>query len=488
MLGFPVVASDGSFYNPGFNPIGGKTLDKKQAVNAKIANSPIQNLMSTRELLPLSLKKIFAKQDLSSSVYALVLRYTGPFQVLDDSKQPLDVDNQTFTVDARNTEIALFASYNEQMSDKILATSSAFGSTPVGQNFSGGQHILRPFCVDPRIENTVMPDKNRICVPFLKDKTTTRLHANTYLMRPGLELIIRDRLQAQVEDKTFLNDIQKIISGDKSPSSSATSLDLETLRSTVMALADQNKLEGNDILDIFNGFTSIQVETVSQLVKIIKVVIKQLYVAMQQIDEAKTKINWVPVPSVEGPGTGPQGAVLSRVGVNNAGSEIDLKITELRIKKLNADRLMTDRKDLGTFASPFSSNLVGEKAKTYDAQLQEEVQKRDRIADTGFRAMGVIETITGEISGLGLIDILSIYTALWAIDIKSLIGLLDDEAFQRLVTYNPTLKPLADQARGTNVLSALGDFEHQLINILSFADKLLAQQQGSPLEELGGTI
>jgi hypothetical protein len=307
-------------------------------------------------------------------------------------------------------------------------------------------------------------------------------------MRPGLELIIRDRLQAQVEDKTFLNDIQKIISGDKSPSSSATSLDLETLRSTVMALADQNKLEGNDILDIFNGFTSIQVETVSQLVKIIKVVIKQLYVAMQQIDEAKTKINWVPVPSVEGPGTGPQGAVLSRVGVNNAGSEIDLKITELRIKKLNADRLMTDRKDLGTFASPFSSNLVGEKAKTYDAQLQEEVQKRDRIADTGFRAMGVIETITGEISGLGLIDILSIYTALWAIDIKSLIGLLDDEAFQRLVTYNPTLKPLADQARGTNVLSALGDFEHQLINILSFADKLLAQQQGSPLEELGGTI
>ncbi len=488
MLGLPVVASDGSFYNPGFDPTGNKTIDKKQAINSKVLNSKLQNIINARENLPLSLKNIFARQDLSSSVYALVLRYTGPFKILDENKQALDIDNQSFTVDSRNTEIVLFASFNDQLADKILNTSSAFTSTVVGQNFSGGQHILRPFIVDPRIENTVMPDKNRICVPFLKDKTTTRLHANTYLMRPGIELIIRDRLQAQTQDKTFLNDVQKIINGDNSPGLTISSLDLETLRSTVIALADQNKLEGTDILNIFNGFTSIQVETVSQLIKLIKVVIKQLYLALQQIDEAKNKINWVPVPAIEGPELGAKGAFLSRLGTNNSSSEIDLKITELRIKKLNSDRLITERQDLGTFASPFSSNLVGEKSKSYDSQLQEEIQKRDRIADTAFQAMGIIEIITGEISGLGLIDILSIYTALWAIDIKSLIGFLDDETFERLVTYNPELKSTALEARGTDILSTLNDFEHKLINILSFADKLLIQQQSSPLEEIGGVI
>ncbi len=163
MLGFPVVAPDGSFYNSGFNPNGSKKLNKSQNINAKINNSSLQNIINLRELLPLSLKKIFAKQDLAASLYTLLLRYTGPFNILDNSKKPLDIDNQTFIIDARNTEIFLFASYNNQLSDKILGTSSTFSNTPVGQNFSGGQHILRPFIVDPRIENTVMPDKNKIC-------------------------------------------------------------------------------------------------------------------------------------------------------------------------------------------------------------------------------------------------------------------------------------------------------------------------------------
>ncbi len=327
-----------------------------------------------------------------------------------------------------------------------------------------------------------------LCVPFLKDKTATKLASNIFLLRPGIELIIRERLQAQATDSTFLSDVQKIINHTSSPSSVISDLDDETLKSTVIALADKNQLTGNDILKIFNGFTTIQVETVTRLIKLIKSSIKQLDLAMREIDDAKIKINWVPTPSIEGPETGPTGATLNRIGVNNSNSDIDLKITELRIKKLNSERQISERKDLGDFASPFSSNLIGEKSISYDTQLQEQIQKRDKIADNAFRAMRVIEIITGEISGLGLIDILSIYTALWAIDIKSLIGFLDEDSFQRLIDYNPELKSSAIQAKGTDIISSLTDFENKLINVLSFADKLLIQQQGSPLEELGGVI
>src|SRR5690606_23470336 len=44
-----------------------------------------------------------------------------------------------------------------------------------------------------RIELTVTPALNRVCAPFLLDKSKTQLSANNYLQRPFIEKIIRIR-------------------------------------------------------------------------------------------------------------------------------------------------------------------------------------------------------------------------------------------------------------------------------------------------------
>jgi hypothetical protein len=187
------------------------------------------------------------------------------------------------------------------------------------------------------------------------------------------------------------------------------------------------------------------------------------------------------------------GASLSRAGTSNALSDIDNNIIELRIKKLNAESQFNQQMDLGSFASPFVGSSGADKIKLFSDQLQEQIQKRDRIAEEAFIAMGNIETITGEISGLGLIDILSIYTALWAIDIDTLIGFLDDDSFQRMITFNPTfanISAISSRKNGNKITitTILSKFEDKVSSLLSFADKLIANQLVSPTEIFGGSI
>ncbi len=491
MLGFPVAAPDGSYYNPGYNPTSGNKKEaKNQAVDSKIDNS-LQTKLKNRETLPETLKKIFARQDIYSSIYSLVMRHVKTFNNLDISKGPFDDDPQTFTIDIRETEMQFFENLNPQLSSSISEAKTYFQGSAIGSSFSGGKHLLKPFIVDPRIDATVMPDMRKVCVPFLKDKNATRLNNSTYLSRPGIELIIRERLRTASEDKTLLKDIEKILSGETSPGVNESTLDRNTLLTTVFALSDENNIQDTNLLETFQGFTSIQTTMVGRLVKLIKSVIKKLIKAQNTIDEARISINWVPIPNVEGPEMGATGASLNRVGVN-VSSDIDRKIAELKIKKLNAERRITEATELGDFASPFSINLVGDNTNFIEKELSELTQRRDRIAANAFNAMKEIEIITGEVSGLGLIDVLCIYTALWAIDMKTLLGFLDDDAFNRLVTYNPELITgdvlLRQEGLIQNMVQTLSEFESKLFNILSFADKLLTGQLASPLEDAGASL
>lgn len=488
MLGLPVVGSDTAFYNPGFDPSGVKTSEKRQAINTNYSNKfkNLINLVQLREKRAQERKAVFARQDLSSSLYALLLRYPLPFNVLDPNKTALEVDAQTFTVNDRELETFIFASDNANFQDQILAA---------GDKFKTGSKILRPFIVDPRIENTVTPDVNKICVPFLKDKKATKLDSANFLARPGLELIVRQRLTSSGEDVNFLKDVENIISENKSAGVTATALERQAVIDTLTALSDANKID-NNTRDIFTGISSLQVTTINGLIKTIKSIIKRLAQAMLTIDEAKTKINWIPIPSAEdGPGGGPLGASLSRVGLKNSSSDLDTIITELNIKKLNAERRAQALEDLGDFASPFTSNSNLESVTKYSEQLDELVQKRDRIANEAFIAMGHIETIVGEISGLGLIDILAVYTALWSIDMASLINLLDDNSFKRMYNFNPEFRGqtevgarfIQNGQNTVNISTVLNNLENKISNILSFADKLLADQLQSPLEGSSGS-
>ena len=483
MLGFPVANASGGFYNPGFDPNSGKTIDKKQSVNSQI-DSGLQNNLTSRELFAQNQKQIFANQDLNSSIYALLLQYTRPFKILGSDFGPLDNDPQTFKVDQRAKAIQQLAKNNPSMADSISSSGSQFVSS---------QHPLRPFIVDPKIENTVMPDDRKICVPFLYDKNATKIGDNIYLQRPGIETIIRNRLSDQVVSTAFYNDVTKIISGVASPSVPTATLDRQSLLDTVIALSDENNLSPTAIQN-FTNFTLTQVNQVSNLVETIKAVVNQYATAVIVLAGVQQQINWFPVPSVDGPYTGPIGASLSRTNVNSSISNIDNNILELRIKTLNAQsNFNAPSIDLGSFASPFAGSGKADSVKTFNQQLQALIERRDNIAQAGFIAMGNMEIISGEVSGLGLIDILCIYTALWSIDLSSLLGFLDDDAFTRMITFNPeflNVSEVSSRKNGSapNIVDTLTTFETKLSGLLSWADSILAKNFKNPIGNYSGSL
>jgi hypothetical protein len=106
------------------------------------------------------------------------------------------------------------------------------------------------------------------------------------------------------------------------------------------------------------------------------------------------------------------------------------------------------------------------------------------------KAIRTIEIVTGEGSGLGLVDILAIYTALWTIKIEELLGLLDQTSFDRLYNFNVDLRTEAVLERrnggGKNITESLNSLEKKIGNILSFADLIFARTFISPVEDEGG--
>ncbi len=484
-----------SFYSPGFDPEVKEGDKKRKAVDSKVDSSTFKSLMDKRENTPQNYRKIFERQDMSSTIAALVLRITKPFNVIGSSsgsspKDPFDNDQQSFEVNKRVELVADFRKENSQLGDKIDAASSFLKDTPVGANFSTGVHILKPFVVNPRLANNVHPKTRIICAPFLKDKTATKISNTQFLQRPGIELIIRERLKDTIPDEQFLQDLKKVIGGESSPNVATGSVDTQTLVSTILALADENDISNKSNTETIQGLTSNEVIAVFTLIRTIKKLIDRLNKAICKISEAKAKINWIPVPSQKGPSDAsirPTKVSLFRTQTT-AQTEIDKRILQLTVEKINAEANKVPDNIGNNFASPFEATPRNSNLAQINRDLKKEKGKRNRLANEANIAMGDIDNITGETEGLGLIDILSVYVALWAMDITCLLGLIDERAIERMKESD---KRFANDNRVANrnkdVSRCLQEFERNLKNVLSFADKELARQRGNPINEDGGT-
>ena len=149
---------------------------------------------------------------------------------------------------------------------------------------------------------------------------------------------------------------------------------------------------------------------------------------------------------------------------------------------------------MGDFASPFNSSVNDDDINEIDSQLKDLIDQKNDLANKAFKAMGDIEIISGEVSGLGLLDILAIYTALWAMDEQALISMLDDQSFNRLRHLFSDLLVGAAANRDASsdfkdpIKTALGKFEKKLVNVLAFIDRQIKRQGVPPGEEASGTI
>lgn len=472
MLGLPVMAPDGSFYNPGFEPNSTLTLEKRERINSAIlASESLQKSMNLRERDVQVRRAVFVKQNLDSTAYALALRHVRSFSdYFDKGAGPLDLDQQSYTIPDRTIELANYEG--------------------VASTFDQARHILRPFIVNPAIADTVTPIENIICVPFLPDKESTKVDVNKPLLRPAIEFICRLRLQQGEVDTGFLNAVNRLISGNQAKVTETA----QEIKDSILAITGEEKLtslQGNSSFQkVINQFSTVQVATISMLIKTIKSVVVQLDRSIRELDEIKPQINFEPIPNIEGPEFGGK---IRTVGGGKSTSTFDQKIGLLKVLDLNAQRQQQITNErLGGGSEIFATAIVADTQRNYSEEIAKLIRERDELGDLAIGHMANIEKITGEVSGLGLIDVLAIYTALWSIDIETLIGFLDDNAFERLYKNNPELRTAEVEARkqGSKMsgLDVLTQFETKLFNILSFADKVFDQLRNSPLEAQTGDI
>ena len=504
-VGFPVVAGPANpndFYNPGYAPptqyiVTG--INKKEGIISKYNSSnAFKTMVDEREIDPREAKNIFVRQDTSSSVYSLLLTHVRNFKLFEASGAFSVKELQSFDIDSRQDEANKFFANNKNV-DQGQVLSVFTQLSIVGANYTGGRHILHPFVVDPVIDDSVQPDSSLIAAPFLQTKEDLKMGSDEFISRPGLELIIRERLRDHSnEAKLFYESIKKVIENDSGPSSDdPTILDENSLRLTVEALLDDNKITQSAIDSDIKGITNVQVKNIVNLVKVLKKVIDRLHEAVKTIHEVRDPVNgidWSPVISADGPEQGPRNAIAGQkiLRISNV-SELDRRILELDIKKSDFKRKITEELKIGDFASPFNSSVNDGSIDNITERLDELIQKRNAIAYRGYVAMGDIEKISGEVSGLGLIDVLAVYIALWSIDEMGLISLLDDNSFARMSIFFDDLIVGAaadrrDNGNKDNIVDALDKFEKKLVNVFSFVDREVGRKLVAPGEEYGGTI
>jgi hypothetical protein len=230
----------------------------------------------------------------------------------------------------------------------------------------------------------------------------------------------------------------------------------------------------------------------------IKALVKLLIKQIKEMNTVFTQMNWTPLPSENGPEGGTEIATFIKNKIRR--SKIERRIFRLIAKQQSAKRQIQLSKDDSLKYSDFAISEFQNTERLFTQELKKLQSQRDKLIKGGSQALQTIEYIVGEVSGFGLIDILAVYTALWAIDINVLIGLLDEDAFRRLYDFNPELrtpevrarkdggKILGSDGNPTDVIQLMGELEDQVVDILSFTDRAFEFMLGNRTQTQTGDI
>ena len=507
LVGLPVISPSGdSLYSPGFdasNSFDNNILNQHyQVIKDIISNKPaLFDLMDARELNINAFYSIFAQSNpasntanINASVLALSSVGGGSTRAFSDpivnSPDPFDtvVANQSYSVINSNTiDSALLTEYTDI--NGLTATQLFSGSAPNFVNPSNTAvipqsplikraHILKPFMVDPRVDITVQPPQSRVCAPFITDSSKSVYAGDSstgiVLMRPFIEYVCRYRFSQAADPGTIPSVFQAITSYIQSTPS----------------LADQGLID-----TITKGVaTTLEDQVFQKNFNIMRSMIDRLSDAIQQIQTTEGNYHWLPIPDpvqgLEG-AVGTQSIFLQTVGtitqLDPLATTLDRDIVTLTARTfLLNPNIAPAAPDLGGFALPSvqplpdSSTTVGFGSLS-QSSLGNLTKQRTKSTNTAAEALRDIEIIMGEFTGLGLCDIISVYTSLYTIDPKVLVNMLDDQAFARMAS-DPSLQAPAVQSRmsaGARTMPApavLAAFEAQILLMFQIMDRLYADR------------
>jgi len=463
-LGLPTAEPGGTFYSPGHNPRTDKNKKLNEVDQKLLSNETVIRLLGKRETDPNDRRKIFANQDINSTAYSLAMRHVLPFNLIDNNNtDPFYNDPQASQIAVRYQEMVYYSCYVAKKPIDLTGK-LAIASNPA--------HILKPFIVSPT--EKALPINKRVAAPFLPDPNDLVIEKSAPpLRRPEIEYIIRRRLQNEKtisQDSVFYKNVERLLGDPTNPQTT------DETRSFVLALTGSENIgsTSSEFLRIVRGLTDVQVTVISMFIREIKGLIKQLNLALREIDYLKQYIIWQPVPNKEGPEFG---GMSKYGGDGSATSFITQNIASLELQQLSQLVNSIDSEE-------YALVLDVDTQVNFDENIAVLKSRREKLGSIGIQHLREIELITGEVSGLGLIDVLAIHTALWAIDIDTLLGFLDADAFDRLYTHNHELRVSNVNNRklqgAPSINETLQKFEQQVLNVLSFAQDEVERNKKNP--------
>lgn len=475
LIGFPVVNSDKSnYYNPGLDivpfPVQKElTLEKK----IEIANNPLpgfKKFSAAREQYTNDIKRVWGQRPCTITASALALSSGAtvrPFAapVKNDDPFSFEKGDQSYTVDFKS----IIGS-----NDKVLLTDyvDTSGDKPDPKfMFQTRSHFIKPFIVDPRIDFSCSPASRRVAVPFALNKNNLLVGENTFVKRPLIEKVIRERFAIQNQ-----NDL----------SSSQSSL--KDIILTIPTVTDQTLIDKmtNDIKGLSDR---------SQFQKylfIIAAMCKELVRSQIIIKTIQSRYYWVPLPSINGPegGSAVNGIIISNSlpsgANNNFVTDTDKAIIKATLNQaanqFNAQLSTSEQtQDPGNFAFDafsltFSNDTSESMGDLVKGQLDALNKKRNSDLNLANNALKTVEIIMGEFSGLGLCDIVAVMGALYTMPKDDLIGFLDTDAYNRMIAlpeFSVLTKSTIQKAQ-TSFLAKVKDF----YNLMDDIYKQLSKNNG----------
>jgi hypothetical protein len=479
ILGLPAIEPSGRFYNTGYTGKNKVTLSTDDRalhndINSKIPEN-VKNAIATRESSSRNRYGKFYTANSDSSIYSIALAVpngTRLFMCMDKKIDALNnFDKQTVKIPERTKFIKTRYKKND--------------GSDIGQTYDSVEHILRPFMTDPILSENLKPSSGvssvMVGAPFL-DKKDLEHERGKYIKRPGIELILRLRLRQQSILQSSDSAFQQSIATYEGNIST-------NKKREIAAILSNTGVSDVDVDRVLRGTSYLELNTLDDFVKSFKGIISAYMECLETVERISKQIIWTPLSNEGGPesGTTITTGFVKPVAFKDSW-ELERRIAQLEAKGLFATNQVELGDDLsyGDFTIPFSQEL----AKTFTKQIQEEKNRRSNLESEASSALSVIEYISGEVSGLGLIDIFAIYMAMWSIDITVLLNLIDDAAVQRLYEIKElrTSEVIARKNKTGEAIKYYKEFEERIMSILSYADKLYVRAQGSLTDSEGGDV
>ncbi len=467
MLGLPTITPDGTFFNPGF-PL--KDQAQQVSIDNQIRNeSNLKTVIAKREFSVHARQNIFLTRNTNTVLLSMSI-------ATPDGQRKFAIEPGTLS-DVSDTPQAI--PLRTQYINKFFQNNDGSAITNPYDTVS---HILAPFITDAVIAANVEPrsGSNSVLIgkPFL-DKKDLEFESGRYAKRPGLEFILRIKLREQnLFDQLSLANT----AAENMPVVVKTATGMMELG---ISEADAVRLYETGLVDVY---------TVSDLLKTYKGLINMYHNAVKTLEDVSKHIMWIPMSGEGGPESGTLVSAAFIKPKYPIGSwELETRISGLKVKAL----LAKYQTDIGTNSDDtplnYSDFVISEfqnVSETFENDFVNEDAKRIDWETKGSNALRIIEIIGGEISGLGLIDIIAIYMSLWALDTPTLLHLIDDEAAKRLNNIKE-LKTADTESRAKEIGNAKDAYEklsHKISDILEFGDYVFGRLMGSPKDGGSGDI